>query len=457
MRPFPLTRRTFLRGLAGGVATSMALPTFEAMLNGNGDAYADGTELPVRMGIFFWGMGVRLDRWVPAQTGTDWGLSEEMQPLAEVKDYLNVVSGYRAMAGYGRRGHHDGCAAMLSATPFIALPHPNSPYSSKFGGKSIDQIAADRIGHQTTIPVLHVGISKRILSNEGPTLQYISHRGPDQPVSSERNPQVVFDRLFRNFNPSDGSDPTLQPAQRTRVDVLSAVMEDAAALRRKLGVSDQRRLDAHLDGIRQLEREIAALPPTAGEACTLPARPTETNADINGQEPMAEVSHVMAKLVAMAFACDLTRVCTFFLTGGSAYPVYGNLGHVRGLHELSHEFNSQEKVHAAVVYNMSILNDMLKVMRDTVEGDSNLLDNSVWLCTSDVAEGLTHSSNDYPIIIAGQGGGYFRYPGIHHRGTIDDNTSNVLLSVMQAAGTDLTEIGADQGYSNTPCRPIERQ
>ena len=453
MRRWNLNRRTFLRGVAGGAAATLALPTFEAMLNNHGDAYADGTAIPVRMGIFFWGMGVRLDRWVPSATGEQWALSEEMAPLADVKPYLNVVSGYRAMAGYGRRGHHDGCAAMLSATPFIALPHPNSPYSSKFGGRSIDQIAADRIGQETTIPVLHIGISKRILSNEGPTLQYISHRGPDQPVSSERNPQVVFDRLFRNFTPTGGGTPAeLTPEALTRLDILDTVKADADALRRRLGVNDRRRLDAHLDGIRQLEREISALPP---EACSKPDRPTETNVDVEGQEPLAEVNRVMAQLVAKAFACDLTRICTFFLTGGSAYPVYGNLGHVRGLHELSHEFASQEKVHAAVTYNMRLLNELLTIMRDTTDGDSNLLDHSVWLCTSDVAEGLTHSSNDYPIIIAGHANGHFRYPGVHHRGTIEDNTSNVLLSVMQAAGTGLTEIGAEQGYSNQPCRGIE--
>ena len=446
-----LSRRTFLRGVAGGAAASMALPTLEIMLNSNGDAYADGTGFPVRMGIFFWGMGVRLDRWVPGRDGPSWSLSPELEPLADVKDYLNVVSGYRAMAGYGRRGHHDGAAAMLSATPFIALPSPNSPYSSKFGGPSIDQIAADRIGATTTLPALHVGVSKRVLTDQGPTLQFMSHRGPDQPVPSERNPRVVFDRLFRNFRDAD-TGTTLPQSALTRLDVLDLVKADADGLRRRLGRDDQRRLDAHLDGVRQLEREIAALPP---QGCSRPDTPEETNNDIDGQEQMAKVCAVMARLVARAFACDLTRVGTVFFTGGSSDAVYASLGQVRGLHELSHQASSQEKVHDAVVYNMGCLNDLLKVMRDTPEGDGNLLDHSVWLCTSDVAEGYNHSSNDYPILVAGRANGYLRYPGIHHRGTIQNNTSDVLLSVMQAAGTNVTEIGAEQGYSNQPCRAIE--
>ncbi|MEM7676669.1 MAG: DUF1552 domain-containing protein [Myxococcota bacterium] len=436
------------------MAASLALPTLEVMLDHHGEAYANGAPLPVRMGIFFWGMGVRLDRWVPEQTGTEWSLSPEMAPLADNKPYLNVVSGYRAHAGYGRRGHHDGAAALLSATPFIALPHPNSPYSSKFGGPSIDQVAADIIGQNSLIPALHVGISKRVLTNQGPTLQYMSHRGPDLGIPSERNPRRVFERLFQNFDPLN-SNTELEPGERSRLDILDAVKADADALRRRLGANDKRRLDAHLDGIRQLQREISGLPTNAALSCEKPATPAQSNEDIDGQEPMVEVNRVMAKLVAMAFACDLTRICTYFLTGGSGYPVYADLGHVRGLHELSHESRSQEKIHAAVVYNMGLLNTLLNTLRQTEIGAGNLLDRSVWLCTSDVAEGYTHSSRDYPIIVAGRAGEYFKYPGIHHRGVDDNNTSDVLLSVMRAAGTGLTQIGAAQGYSNQTCRAIE--
>ncbi|MEO1338787.1 MAG: DUF1552 domain-containing protein, partial [Myxococcota bacterium] len=229
----------------------------------------------------------------------------------------------------------------------------------------------------------------------------------------------------------------------------------ADALKRQLGIDDQRRVDAHLDGIRQLQREIAGLPANATLSCTRPDNPIQTNADVDGQEPMADVNRVMAKLVAMAFACDLTRICTYFLTGASGYPVYGNLGHVRGLHELSHEGRSQEKIHDAVVYNMTLLNTLLNTMRETELGAGNLLDRSVWLCTSDVAEGYTHSSRDYPIIVAGRAGEYFKYPGVHHRGGDQNNTSDVLLSVMRAAGTGLSEIGVAQGYSNQTCRAIE--
>src|SRR5688572_16892018 len=125
-----MPRRSFLRGLAG---VSLALPALDAMLNGNGDALAQGEPLPKRFGVFFWGNGVRLDRWNPEATGANWQLSPALAPLAPVKQYLNVLSNFEVHCA-GPRGHHGGESGMLSGVEFIPLEHPNSNYSSKFGG-----------------------------------------------------------------------------------------------------------------------------------------------------------------------------------------------------------------------------------------------------------------------------------------------------------------------------------
>jgi hypothetical protein len=91
----------------------------------------------------------------------------------------------------------------------------------------------------------------------------------------------------------------------------------------------------------------------------------------------------------------------------------------------------------------------------TQEGEGNLLDQTAILGTTDVAEGESHSSDDYPIVVVGRAGGALRYPGVHHRGTRLNNTSDVLLTLHRAMGTGATEVGAEQGYSNRPCAAIE--
>lgn len=451
MKTLVLNRRTLLRGAVGGAATALGLPTLEAMLNRHGDAYASGETIPKRFGVWFWGNGVRLDRWNPSSTGAGWRLSPELAPLEHLKPYINVVSGYRAKAGYGRRGHHDGCASLLSGIPFIELPSNNSPYSSKFGGPSIDQVAASRIAGDTLFPSVHVGVSKSVVRGEGPTLEFMSHRGPDQPIPSERNPQRVFDRIFGSFTPPDVTDPT----NTLRVNILDAVKEDTRALKRKLGLSDQRRLDAHLQSIDQVQREIAALPPELTSACSVPTRPTEENVNMNGREPLQAVHDIMADLIGLAFACDLTRVATVMFTCSVGGTIYHDLGATRGHHELSHEPSEQDFIHRATHWNMQQFARLVQRLADIPEGDGSVLDNCAWLGTSDCSEGLSHSSNDYPMVIAGKAGGFLKYPGVHHRGSSDDNTSDVLLTLMRAVDAGISEVGAAQGYSNTPCAPIE--
>lgn len=449
MSRFTLNRRQLLRGIAGGIGAAVALPTLEAMLNNHGTAYANGTPLPTRFGVFFFGNGVRLDRFVPAQTGADWQLSEELSGFANVKDYVNVVTGYRAKAGYGRRGHHDGAAALLSGIPFIELAHADDSYSSKFGGPTIDQRAADIIGN-TTIRSLQVGMSKRVTRGEGPGLRYIAHRGPDEPLEPEYNPQALFTRLFNSFTPRDPTDPK----NALRVRVLDAIRQDARALNARLGQNDRHRLDAHLSGIDQLQREIQALPPVITSGCNVPPRPTTDNSDVGGYEPMEDVARAMNELVTLAFACDLTRVVSYMLTGGVGSIVYHFLGEDREQHGLSHDSGAREFLNQSITWNLTRFAQLLERMKATPDGAETLLDHSVLMCTTDVAEGETHSSNDYPIVIGGRGSGALKFPGVHHRGTTDDNTSDVLLSLMQAAGTGLMEIGESEGYSNHRCSEI---
>src|SRR5215218_6071419 len=141
MRKLILNRRTVLRGAIG---VSLALPPLEAMFNVNGTAYAQSsgtTGIPKRLGLFFWGNGVKLDRWVPSTTGAGWTPSASLQPFvaAGVKDYVNVVTGMNIKSG-NERGHHSGLTGIMSGAALTAQPHPNSNYVSTYTKPSIDQV-----------------------------------------------------------------------------------------------------------------------------------------------------------------------------------------------------------------------------------------------------------------------------------------------------------------------------
>ncbi len=440
---FRLSRRHLLRG----AGAALALPTLEAMLDGSGLAHAQGMPAPRRFITWFFGNGVIRSKWKPAQVGTTYTPSEQLMPLAAVRDYVSVISGFNVKTP-NLRGHHNGAAALLSGAPMIPLDPGTAGYNSKFGMKSIDQVAADSIAGPTTFKSLQLAVSKRFTTGEGPTLRNLSHRGPDQPMPQETNPARLFNTLFAGFTPKDPRDPR----DALRANVLDAVREDAAALKGKLGATDKQRLEAHLTGISELRTRVLALPPVFTSSCVKPATPTQTNTDVGGVEPIEAVSTVMSELLAMAFACDLTRVASFQFSGsvgGHCFKFLTPNEARDNEHSITHDAAQQDKVNQAVIFTMRNFAYTLEALKRTQEGQGNLLDNTVVLCTSDVAEGIDHSITDYPVLLAGKAGGALR-SGYHFRSGTGRNTTDILLTCLRALGTGATSAGLASGVSTTP-------
>jgi hypothetical protein len=458
-----LSRRTVLRGVAGGVAIGVALPPLEAMFNGNGTAYADGAAIPKRLGIFFWGNGVKPDRWVPPTTGAGWTSSPALMPLetAGVKDYVNVVSGTNITSG-DVRGHHSGTVGILSGAPLVTQPANGAPYRSTFGKPSIDQVAANVIGTSSRYKSLEVGISTRVNGNEGTTLHYLSHSGPDSPNPPEYDPAKLFDRIFgMGFTPPGATGtPVVDATLGYRKSVLDVVLGDLGRVRARSGAADRARLDKHADGIRSIENRlmVSTTPVPASASCVLPMRPSATAfADMAGKEQIEPKTKAMSDLLAIALACNQTRVFSMMFSGSTASTVYWEVGITEAHHQMTHdEPGTQPNVQASTVFTVQMFAVLLNSLKAVPEGAGNVLDNCAILATSDTSDGRFHNVRDFPILIGGKGGGYFKYPGIHYRSTSgNESTSTSLLSVLRAAGTNLTSVGAEGGLSTTTCSGIE--
>jgi hypothetical protein len=450
-----------LRGALGGLGISVALPPLEAMFNGNGDAYADGAAIPKRMGIFFWGNGVKPDRWTPTVTGAAWAPSPALMPLmtAGVKDYVNVVSGTNVTTG-DVRGHHSGTVGILSGAPLISQAANGAPFRSTFSMPSIDQVAAKVIGTSSQFPSLEVGISTRVNGNEGTTLHYLSHSGPDSPNPPEYDPAKLFARVFGTFTPppAGGGTPMVDATLGYRKSVLDAVLGDLMKVRARVGAADKARLDLHTAGVRDLENRLmaASQPMQVTMACKPPMNPGSFP-DQNGKEQIAEKTKAMSDLMAMALACNQTRVFSMMFSGSTASTVYWEVNLTEGHHQLTHdEPGDQPGVQASTVFTMQCFAQLLVSLKSVPEGAGNVLDNTVILASSDTSDGRFHNIRDYPILVAGKAGGYFKYPGIHYRSPSgSESSSNVLLSVLRAAGTNLTQVGGGGGLSTTTCGAIE--
>jgi hypothetical protein len=164
----------------------------------------------------------------------------------------------------------------------------------------------------------------------------------------------------------------------------------------------------------------------------------------------------MANLVALSLACDQTRVFSYMFSGSVGGTSYPELSISTNHHTLSHdEGGDQPQVQKITVFILQRFAALLEAMKAIPEGDGNLLDNSIILASTDVTEGQPHSINNYPIIVAGGGGGTLVHPGIHIKGS-KGNASDVLLTLLQAMGLPLTEFGKSGGSSKTPVAALRK-
>ncbi len=436
-----LSRRTFLRGSLGlGASTVVGLPLLEAMLNQSGTALADGSALPMQLVVWFMGNGYRLEQLEPTQTGEAFTLTPELAPFSAVEPYISIATGLQNWSPH-QITHHEGMVG-FSGWPIQQLP---GAFASNMGGPTIDQVVADFI--ETSSPVrpaiksIQVGISKRVSKmDSGTTMFAVSHRGPTESLPPEFNPQSVFTRLFGEYLP--------KPDDRAlRLSVLDSVREDAKKLQARLGSADRQRLEAHLEGVRQLEEKLKTAPPS----CTIPGMPTETNADVNGDEPIDAVNKAMSDLLVYAMSCDITRVASVMFIGGAAETSYAEIGQQVGHHYNTHDEFAQAAVHEGVVYGHGKLAYLLERMAATLDPTGvSLLDSGLCLSGSDCSVGLQHRVSRQPYILAGKLRDRLRkyhYQATPFGGDPNDktvasgSTSDVLYTVLKAFHPDATSIG----------------
>ena len=438
-----LNRRTLLRGMLGGSAVAIGLPALEIFLNSHGTAYADdgpgASGFPKRFGLFFWGNGVLPDRWVPADDGPDWELSEQLMPLAHLRDWITVVTGMR-LGVPNTAPHWAGAAGILSAAPVEDAYGDNT-----FAGPSIDQIIAEKVGEFTRFRSLEFG------AEPGAGLSF---NGPNSRNPPETSPLALFTRIFGGNFQLPGEEPIVDPNLALRRSVLDAVMSDLGGLKQRLGQPDRIRLEQHTEGLRSLEKRLARLeedPPNL-VACQFPAEPLAEYPDIEGRPQLHEKNEAFAQIVAMAMACDQTRVFSNFFTKPLTNHLFPDAP--AGHHQLTHdEPGAQPAVNAITLHCIQALGAQIEALKNVAEGEGSLLDNCAVLGTSEVSLGKTHSLENFPLVVAGSCGGKLK-TGLHIRAN-GENASKLLLTLCRATGMDLAELGTAGAYTAESLTAVE--
>lgn len=434
-KPFRLSRRALLRGKGAAIA----LPLLEAMLPGTQSAFAQSSR-PVRMIAYFVPNGIHMQSWTPSSEGQNFTLTPTLQPLAAVKDYLLVLSNLHNNEGrpIGNGDHASGTGSFLSCYQVRKDLGDNIENRT-----TVDQVAAQQIGHLTPLPSLELGMfggDSAGNCDNGYGCAYsrnISWSGPKTPVPKLTEPQQVFDRLFANYD-AQGQDSAIRRALNK--SLLDYVVNDINRLEQKLGYNDRAKVDEYLSSIRQIEQQMN-FDSSNLAACSKPARPASS---VGFQEK----AKLMADLMVLAFQCDLTRISTFMMGNASAKTTYEFLGISGAHHDISHHGGLQsnyDKLKKIDLWEVEQFAYLLNRLKNTVEPDGvNLLETSQAFFSSDVSDGNTHNHDNMPVLLAGRANGYFN-TGRHIRYPSAPSWANLFVSMLEAMGTPVQQIGDSSG------------
>ncbi len=427
----------------------MALPMMESLapISAAGGAASGVTggagAAPVRVGFVYVPNGANMADWTPKQVGADFDLPYILEPLASVKSELCVFSGLThdkaRPNGDGAGDHARASAAFLTG----AQPRKTSGVDIHVG-VSVDQVIGNRVGVQTPFRTLELGIDRGQSSgncDSGYSCAYqynISWRTPTSPVPPETNPRLAFDRLFSNGDSFD-SEELRTRRQGYRKSILDFVMEDARTLNPKLGRTDQRKLDEYLTSVRDLERRIEFT--------------EKMSTEISGKRPVVEphdyTQHVrlMYDVMLLAFQTDSTRVASFIVAHDGSNRPHPFIGVNEGHHDLSHHGNDPEKKAKIAKINRFHAEQFayfLDRMRSIREGDGTLLDHSMIVYGSGIADGDAHAHDNLPVLVAGRAGGGLT-SGRHVRVPKETPMTNLYLSMMERMGVSMERFGDSTG------------
>jgi hypothetical protein len=433
-----LARRTFLKGMGAAIA----LPMLDSMTPAF--ALPRTKEAPLRLAFTYVPNGVTMGDWTPKGVGAGFEYSRILKPLEPFRQQTVVISGLAHKNGYAL-GDGPGDHARAAAS-YLTGVHPRKTAGADIqNGISVDQIAAQHLAPHTRFASLELGCDdSRTVGNcdSGYSCAYtnsLAWRGPATPMPPETNPRLVFERLFGDI------DTSLTPEARARRlryrrSILDLVGERTKELSADLGPSDRRKLDEYLSSIREIEqriekaeKDLTGLTPSIDKPTGIPVL-------------YADYINLMFDLQIIAFQTDSTRVVTTMMGREGSMRTYPEIGVPDPHHPLTHHRNNAEWIQRVTKINamhMELFAGFVAKMKATPDGDGTLLDHSMIVYGSGLADGNRHTHEDLPVVIVGNGGGLRL--GTHVVYPKDTPMTNLYLTLLDKVGVRTESLGDSTG------------
>ena len=428
----PSSRRDFLRG--AGVA--LALPWLESRA-----VAAAASKPPLRLGVLYFSNGVEPAHWWAKGAGASMEMGPALEPMrAHLGDFSFLKGLYNQQAFISTSPHLGRMPNMLSGATVSLDPNDIRV------GTSFDQLLAQRIGGQSAVPSLALGIEPNELRLEdGLSMIYgsaISWATPTKPATKEIYPSRTFDLLV-----GDGSG---RPLDRS---VLDSVLAESHELQGRISRGDRHKLDEYLESIRDIEKRIEH---SAKQGTLEGWRPTIEKPNMprpaeGVPQDIPQHMKLMLDLIVLAFQMDKTRIVTCMLNNDLSQMNFKFVEGVKGALHLDLTHNGKLAATEAMYlktnqYHIQQFAYLIDHMKKIDEGGgTTLLDNSMMIGGSNLFDGDTHGADQMPLLLAGKGGGTLQ-PGrvldYLASGNNDKRRAcSLYLSLMDRMGVKLDRFG----------------
>jgi hypothetical protein len=410
MRSLNINRRAVLRGLG----VSLALPLMESLLPQTARS-AEQPRPAQRMAVITVPFGMVVDKFHPTEAGSEYKLPQTLEALRKHKQDFTVFSNL----DHDVRGGHAANHVLLSgvkSTERAAYPD---------GNVTVDQRAAELIGHNTRFPSL-------VFWKEGMSFTRTGVRVP-----AISTPSDAFKLMF--VDDTDQQKKFNRASLKSSGSILDAVQEDARRLQKDLGEVDRKKLDEYFSSIRETEKKIEISKswidrprPTVNDPAMSKVASGQRDEKTGGN-----MVGVWLDLMYLALQTDSTRVVTMSIENCN----WGLDGVTDSYHTLSHHGQREDVLsQLAIVENFMMENigrfmDRLKAA--TQPDGSSLFDTTQILFGSGLGSGSRHTNQNLPLILAGGGWKH----GQHIDGARKQPLCNLYLSMLQ-------RMGAEQDYFN---------
>lgn len=452
--PGAFSRRTLLSGIGAGAALSPFLP----LLNASGQE----SLFPKRLLLFFSPDGTAaIDDggasvgWEPEGSETDFTLQETHAPLSDLRHRIVVPYGLSMSAGGAGQEHAFGMSGLWSGAR-LHPPHDGADFDGGNGlrtgwgsGPTIDQIvaasfgsnmpyerAADDVSPETPYRTLEFGVQ----CSDPDSKHRMIYKGDKQPIHPETNPKAAFDRLFSGLSATEPQTPEGSSAEALhRQASLDLLMGEVGRLRTKVGAEEYVKVDAHLEGLRAIQRRIEGTPPVVTAGCSAPDEPSEATSRWENSATFPDECSAMIDLATHALACDLTRVASIQLSRGFSNIVHEWSGHTSGHHTISHlDGDHRTELLQIDQWYAQKFAELITALDSVPEGEGTLLDNTLVVWGREMGQ-TNHRMSPVNLILAGGGRGaltpgrYLNVQGQKH--------AKLLVSIAQMMGLPTDSVG----------------